>query len=265
MSSPDKARPVALITGGTSGIGLATARVLHEQNFAVVVTGQSAERLAAARAVLPDDVVVLRADARSLPDTDRVASEVRQRHGKVDLVFLNAGVGRMVPLEAVDEAFYDDTFDVNVKGPLFMVQKLLPLLTNGSSVVFNAALSVHLGLPNYAVFTATKGALLALVTALSTELAPRGVRVNAIMPGPIETPAWGKLGLPAEALGGIKDAVSDRVPLGRAGMAEEVASVVAFLGSSAASFITGTSIRIDGGLGTSFARSARPDDVRSPR
>ena len=264
MNTPNS-RPAALITGGTSGIGLATARVLHNQGFAVLVTGQNPDTLTAARRTLPDDVVVFRADARSLADADRVAAELRQRFGKVDAAFLNAGVGRMVPLEAVDEAFYDDTFDVNVKGQFFMVQKILPLLTKGSSVVFNAALGVYLGLPNYSVFTATKGALLALVTALSTELAPRGIRVNAIVPGPIETPAWGKLGLPVEALGGMKDAISGRVPLGRAGTAEEVANVVAFLASPAASFITGTSIHIDGGLGTSFARFARADEVRSPR
>jgi NAD(P)-dependent dehydrogenase (short-subunit alcohol dehydrogenase family) len=229
------------------------------------VTGQNPERVAAARQTLPDDVIILRADARSLSDADRVASELRQRYGRLDVAFLNAGVGRMVPLEAIDEAFYDETFDVNVKGPLFTVQKILPLLTNGSSVVFNSALGVYLGLPSYAVVTATKGALLALVTALSTELAPRGIRVNAIVPGPIETPAWGKLGLPAEALSGMKDAITSRVPLGRPGTAEEVANVVAFLASPAASFITGTSIHIDGGLGTSFARFARDDEARSPR
>jgi NAD(P)-dependent dehydrogenase (short-subunit alcohol dehydrogenase family) len=258
MSTDTKAPRVALITGGTTGIGFATARLLHEQGYAVVATGHDAERLAAAKAALPADVIVMRADARSLADADRVAHEMRQRHGKIDFAFFNAGIGPMVPLEAIDEAYYDNVFATNVKGPLFLLQRILPLLTQDSSVVFNSALGVYLGLPSYAVATASKGALLGLVTALSTELAPRGIRVNAIVPGPIETPAWSKLGLPADALGEMKGTITARVPLGRAGTAEEAAGVVAFLASPAASFLTGTSIHVDGGLGTSFARFATP-------
>jgi NAD(P)-dependent dehydrogenase (short-subunit alcohol dehydrogenase family) len=258
MSTDTTARRVALVTGGTTGIGFATVRLLHEQGYAVVTTGHDPERLAAAKSALPGDVMVIRADARSLADADRVAREVRQHHGKIDFAFFNAGVGPMVPLEAIEEAYYDDVFATNVKGPLFLLQKILPLLTRDSSVVFNSALGVYLGLPSYAVLTASKGALLGLVTALSTELAPRGIRVNAIVPGPIETPAWSKLGLPPEAMGPMKETITARVPLGRAGMPEEAAGVVAFLASPAASFLTGTSIHIDGGLGTSFARFAAP-------
>jgi NAD(P)-dependent dehydrogenase (short-subunit alcohol dehydrogenase family) len=256
MSTDVKARRVALVTGGTTGIGFATVRLLHEQGYAVVTTGHDPERLAAAKAELPGDVLVIHADAGSLADADRVADEIRQRHRKVDFAFFNAGIGPMVPIEAIEEAYFDAVFATNVKGPLFLLQKILPLLTQDSSVVFNSALGVYLGLPSYSVATASKGALIGLVTALSTELAPRGIRVNAIVPGPIETPAWGKLGLPAEAIGEMKDAITARVPLGRAGTATEAAGVVAFLASPAASFLTGTSIPIDGGLGTSFARFA---------
>jgi NAD(P)-dependent dehydrogenase (short-subunit alcohol dehydrogenase family) len=258
MTSDTHSRRVAIVTGGTTGIGFATVRLLHQQGYAVVTTGNDPDRLAAAEAALPRDVLVLRADARSLADADRVAREVRERHGKIDFAFFNAGTGPMVPLEAIDEASFDDVFATNVKGPLFLLQRILPLLTSDSSLVFNSALGVYLGLPSYSVLTASKGALLGLVTALSTELAPRGIRVNAIVPGPIETPAWGKLGLPAEAMAGMKDAVTARIPLGRAGTAEEAAGVVAFLASPAASFLTGTTIHIDGGLGTSFARFGAP-------
>ena len=236
-------RPVALITGGTTGIGLATAR-LFAKEFAVVVTGRNPDTLAEARRTLPDDVVVLAADARSMSDTERVAAELTQRFGRVDAVFLNAGIGSLMPLEAVDEAFYDEHFEVNVKGQVFLLQKVLPLLTPGSSVVFNVALGVFRAIPNWSVYSATKGALLSFMRALSVELASREIRVNAVTPGPIDTPALDRLGLDVDARNSLREAV----PLGRLGSAEDVAQVVAFLTSSAAAFITGAEIAIDGGL-----------------
>lgn len=247
MNTPSS-RPAALITGGTTGIGLATARVLHAQGFAVLVTGQNPDTLTAAQRALSDDVVVFRADARLVADAERVAAELRQRFGKVDVAFLNAGVGRMLPLEAIDEATYDDHFDTNVKGQFFTLQKILPLLGKDSSVIFTGANAATKGTPNWSVYTGTKGALLSMVRALSVELAPRGIRVNMMTPGPIDTPAFGKLGLPAEALGTFRESIAARVPLGRFGSDEEIAHMVAFLASSAASYITGTNIVVDGGL-----------------
>lgn len=243
-----KSQPAALITGGTTGIGLATARTLHGKGFAVLVTGTNPETLAAAQRNLPGEVVVLKADARSLSDTARVADELKQRFGRIDFAFLNAGIGRMLPLEVVDEAVFDEHFDINVKGRFFAVQTILPLLAEGGSVVFTSAVGAHRGFPGWSVPSATYGAISALVPALAAELGPRGIRVNAIRPGPIDTPALGKLGLPAEAIAAFREGIPQRLPLGRFGTAEEVAEVVAFLASPAARYITGTTIDVDGGM-----------------
>lgn len=248
MSKSNEARRVALITGGTTGIGFATARILHEQDYAVVVTGQHQERIAAAKSAVPRDVVVLRADARALADAQAVADEIRSRYGRLDALFLNAGVGPMQPVEAVDEASFDDTFAVNVKGQFFTLQKVLPLLQEGASVVLMTALGVRLGVPNYSVGTATRGAMMAMVAPLAVELAPRKIRVNAVSPAAIETPAMDKLGLSPEQLAAFGKWVGGRLLTGRPGTPDDVARVVAFLVSPASAFITGACIPIDGGM-----------------
>ncbi len=252
MSTGQGSGRVALITGGTSGIGLATARVLHERGFAVVVTGKDPEHIASAKATLPKDVVVLRADARVLADTQSVANEIRTRHGRLDALFLNAGVGPMRPVEAVDEASFDDNFAVNVKGQFFTLQKVLPLLREGASVVLMSALGVFLGVPNYSVATATRGAMMAMVAPLAAELAPRKIRVNGVLPSAIETPAFAKLGLSDEQLAAFGKWVNGRLLVGRTGTPEDVAEVVAFLVSPAAAFMTGACIPIDGGMSVSM-------------
>ena len=241
-------RPTALISGGTTGIGRATATLLHQQGFDVLVTGNDPERIAVARRDLPKDITVLRADARSLPAADETASEIRERFGKLDALFLNAGIGKMLPIEAVDEATFDDHFAVNVKGQFFLLQKVLPMMSKGGSVIVNGAVGAHKGIPNWSVYTATKGALLAMVRALAAELAPRGIRVNAVSPGPIDTTAFEKLGLPPETIATFRKLVPERVPLGRFGIEDEIAHAVAFLASPAASFITGADLRADGGM-----------------
>jgi NAD(P)-dependent dehydrogenase (short-subunit alcohol dehydrogenase family) len=238
---------VALVTGGTTGIGLATAQVLHKRGYAVMVTGRNADSLAAAQRVLPDDVVVFRADARSVADADAVAAELSRRFGKLDLAFLNAGVTRLVPLEALDEETYDWHFDTNLKGQVFLLQKVLPLLGRGSSVVLTSSTGSDRGNPGMAVYAATKGAQLSLMRTLAVELAPRGIRVNAVSPGPIETPMMTKLGMPADKLDDFKVSFAARIPTGRFGTPEEIANAVAFLGSAEASFITGANLVADGG------------------
>lgn len=246
MTTPTSA-PVALVTGGTTGIGLATAQVLHKRGYAVMVTGRNPDSLAAAQRVLPDDVVVFRADARSVADADAVAAELSRRFGKLDLAFLNAGVTSLVPLEALDEETYDWHFDTNLKGQVFLLQKVLPLLGRGSSVVLTSSTGSDRGNPGMAVYAATKGAQLSLMRTLAVELAPRGIRVNAVSPGPIETPMLTKLDMPADMLDDFKVSFAARIPTGRFGTPEEIGNAVAFLGSAEASFITGANLVVDGG------------------
>lgn len=241
--------PAALITGGTSGIGKATAELLHERGYQVMVTGRNPETLAAARRELPEDVVVFPADSRSLSDADRVAEEVRGRFSSLSALFLNAGVSRPAPVEAVDEATFDDVFSVNTKGQFFTLQKTLPLLADGASVVFTVGIGVIRGVVGGSVTAASRGALLAMVPSLALELAPRRIRVNAVSPGAIETPIWSKSGMPPEMLASVTESTASRIPFGRLGDAREVAEVVAFLASDAAGYVTGQNIVVGGGIG----------------
>lgn len=243
--------PTALITGGTSGIGRATAELLHERGYQIVVTGQNPDTISQARAELPDDVVVLQADARSLADTDMVVDEVQTRFGALTTLFLNAGITRPTPVDTVDEATYDELFAINTKGQFFTLQKALPLLTDGASVVFTVGIGATRGVPGASVAAASRGALLAMVPSLALELAPRRIRVNAVSPGPIETPIWSKFGMPPEGVAAMLDTVAASNPFGRLGTAREIAETVAFLASDGAAYITGQNIVVAGGGGIS--------------
>ena len=235
--------PTALITGGTSGIGQATADLLHRRGYQVAVTGSGAESVAGARRELAPEVVVLRADARSTADTDAAIEVVRERFGSLDLLFLNAGVSRMVPVSEVDETTFDDFVNVNFKGQYFMLQKALPLIVDGGSIVLTVGSGVRRGGSGGTLTAATRGALLALMPSLALELAARRIRVNAVSPGAIATPIWEKLGVPEE----MREAMREQIPFGRFGTSEEVAEVVAFLASSASSYVTGQEILVAGG------------------
>ncbi|BCJ32227.1 SDR family oxidoreductase [Actinocatenispora sera] len=240
--------PTALITGGTSGIGRATAELLHERGHRVVVTGRTAESTAAARRELPDGIVVIRADSRSLADTDRLAEEVRTRFGSLSALFLNAGISRSTPIDAVEEAAFDEVFEVNTKGQFFTLQRLSPLLTDGASVVFTVGTGVARGIAGGSVTAASRGALLAMVPSLALELAPRRIRVNAVSPGAIDTPIWSKSGAPAAQLARMAEEMAAQIPFGRFGTAREVAEMVGFLCSDGASYVTGQHIAVGGGL-----------------
>ncbi|HYQ00879.1 MAG TPA: SDR family oxidoreductase [Polyangiaceae bacterium] len=239
---------VALITGGTTGIGRATAELLHQRGARVMITGQNADTLSAARRELPPDIVVLQADARSVSDADRIANEAKQRFGKLDIVFLNAGIAQLAPFEAVTESFYDEHMNVNVKGVVFTLQKLLPLLSTDASVIVNTSVADMRGAPMMSIYSATKGAVAALVRCLAVELAPRGIRVNSVCPATILTPIQAKFGLPPDVAAATAKHYTERIPRKRFGNADEVANAVLFLASPAASYITGVELPVDGGL-----------------
>src|SRR5215213_2009093 len=235
---------VAVVTGGNSGIGLATAKEFRREGAKVVITGRDARTLAEAAREIGGDVLALRSDASSLADIDELFAAVKERYGRVDVLFVNAGVGKFAPLEETDEGLFDQIMDINFKGAYFTVKKALPLLSDGASVVLNTSVVAHVGFPNSSVYSASKAALLSLVRTLSADLAGRRIRVNAVSPGPVETPIFGRMGLPAEA----KQGFGEQVPLRRLGRPEEIAKAVAFLAGPDSSFLLGTEIVADGGV-----------------
>jgi NAD(P)-dependent dehydrogenase (short-subunit alcohol dehydrogenase family) len=251
VNSEDFVGKTALITGGTTGIGRATAEALQRAGARVIVTGKNPDTLAAARRELPEEIAVLACDARSVSEASRLAGEIERRFGKLDILVLNAGIAQLAPLAAVDEAFYDEHMDVNVKGVVFTLQKLLPLLSSGSSVIVNTSVADRLGAPLMSIYSASKGAVAALVRSLAVELAPRGIRLNSISPATILTPIQQKFGLSPEVAAQSAAHYQARIPLARFGEPSEVAGAVLFLASSAASYITGAELQVDGGLSIS--------------
>jgi NAD(P)-dependent dehydrogenase (short-subunit alcohol dehydrogenase family) len=239
---------VALITGGNSGIGFATARRFLDEGAEVVVTGRRAEAVEAAVKELGPGATGLVADAGNSEDAERLVAEVKRRHGRIDVLFLNAGVALFAHLGEQSEANFDEMFRTNVRGPYFTVQKALPLLRRGASVLFNTSVAGVKGVPSMSAYAATKAALRSVVRTLAAELAPSGIRVNAVSPGPIETPIFGKSGLEQKQAEEMGRQIVSQVPLGRLGQPEEIAAVAAFLASDEASFLTGTEITADGGL-----------------
>lgn len=232
------AAKTALITGGTSGIGRATAELLHSRGYRVMVTGLGDT----ASAGLPADVIVVEADISSLTDINHAMDTARERLGPLGLLYLNAGMPRPgLSIESTDEAAFDALFNINVKGNFFTLQKALPLLNEGASVVFTVGAGEGLG----AAMTASKGALLPLVRSLAIELAPRRIRVNAVSPGLIDTPAYSKMGISRDTIASW----SEGVPLGRVGAPADIAAAVAFLASDDAGYITGDNLIVSGGIG----------------
>jgi len=238
----------ALITGGTTGIGLETARQFIAEGARVAITGTNPATLEAAAGELGPRALVLRADAGDVAAQGALAASVKSAFGGLDTVFINAGIAQFGPLSGWSEADFDRTMAINVKGPYFLLQSLLPLLANPASVVLNTSINAHIGMPNSSVYAASKAALLSLARTLSGELIGRGIRVNAISPGPVTTPLYGKLGYTPDDLQKTAAAIQGQVPLGRFGQPVEIAKAVVFLASDESAFTVGAELIIDGGM-----------------
>lgn len=236
-----------LITGGTSGIGYAAAELFRAEGARVAITGQDETRLADAARRLGDDVLALRIEMSALPEIDAMVSKVRDAFRQLDVLFVNAGVTWPAPLDSVDEAHFDGQIAINLKGPFFTVQKAAPLLRQGASVILTTSCLDEMGLAGMSVYSASKAALRSLARTVSAELSPRGIRVNAIAPGPVNTPIYGKLGMTAEQLEGFAADLKGKIPMRRFAEAGEIASAALFLASSDSSFMLGEEITIDGG------------------
>ncbi|MEQ5776889.1 glucose 1-dehydrogenase [Thalassospira sp. NFXS8] len=237
---------VALVTGGSTGIGLASAQELAQQGARVFITGRREEELNAAVRTIGANATGIRADAANNQDLDALYAQIAKSAGKLDILFANAGGGDMLPLGAITEEQFDRIFGTNVRGVLFTVQKALPLLTKGASVILTSSTTSIKGTENFSVYSASKAAVRNFARSWALDLKDRQIRVNAISPGPVRTPGLGGL-VPDDARQGLYDSLAALVPLGRLGEPEEIGKVVAFLASDAASFVNGIEMFVDGG------------------
>ena len=240
---------VAVVTGGNSGIGLASAKRLAEEGARVAISGRNQKTLEEAVKIIGHKVLAIQADTTKVAVTERFLKEVAQKLGKIDVLFVNAGIAKFAPISDVTEDHFDEQFSTNVRGAYFTVQKSLPYLNDGASIILNTSVVAAKGQPNTTVYSSTKAALRSIARTAASDLISRGIRVNAVAPGPIETPIFGKTGLSKEHVDAFAKQIIEAVPMKRFGKPEEVAGAVAFLASSDSSYITGVELNVDGGLG----------------
>ena len=238
---------IAIVTGGNSGIGYATAKELVEEGATVVLTGRNEEAVIKAAKEL--NAIGIVSDQSQLVAIDQLVEQVEKTLGKVDVLFINAGIAGFIPIESVTEDHFDSIMNINFKGAFFTLQRFIPILNEGAAVTFLSSLNATTGMANSSVYAASKASLNSLVRAASIELADRQIRVNSVSPGPISTPIFGKLGLDEESVNGLAQTMQNAIPLKRLGTVEQVAKIVAFLSSDDAAFTTGSDYPIDGGLG----------------
>lgn len=239
---------LAVITGGTTGIGFASAKRFIDEGAKVVLTGRNPETLEAARKELGGQAEIIASDAANEADVKSLFEQVASKHGKIDVLFLNAGVASFAPWEAHSVQDFDRQFAINVKGPWLAIKHAIPVLKDGASIITTTSVANKMGMPNASAYAATKAALQQLVRTAAAELSPRGIRVNAVSPGPIETPIFEKTGMPAEDMEQMAAGIQSQVALGRFGRSEEVANVAVFLASDEASFVQGQEYVVDGGM-----------------
>lgn len=238
-----------VITGGNSGIGLATAKLFHEEGAKVAISGRDQKTLDEAVRTIGNGTLAVKADVSKLADIDKFYTQVTSKFGKIDAVFANAGIAKFAPAGDSAEQLFDETFDINVKGLYFTLQKALPHLNDKAGIVLNASVVGTKGYAGTSVYSATKAAVRSLARTFAAELVDRGIRVNVVSPGPIETPILGRSGLPQAAVDEFAKDAKARVPMKRFGTPEEVGHAVLFLASNEASYITGVDLNVDGGMG----------------
>lgn len=237
---------VAVVTGGNSGIGFASAKDLKDQGATVIITGRDAGRVREAAAEL--EVTGIVADVSDIRQIEELVQTVQNQFGNVDILFVNAGIFAPAPIGQISEESFDHQMGINFRGAVFTVEKFLPILNEGASIINLSSVNAYTGMPNTAVYAASKAALNSYTRTAASELAPKGIRINSVNPGPVETPIFGKTGMGEDQLNGFAQAIQQRVPLKRFGKPGEIAKLVSFLASDDASFITGAEYNIDGGI-----------------